>query len=306
MEIEVPPRRVAAVRRVPPLAALQIERAGKPRGAARWRRKLAKAAFRLVHQRLGVPAKGEIVIDPDGRAIPFAADFANTAYIDFAQRSAEGSYEPEVTALFDRLAPAARVVYDIGANWGYYVAVLLSNPRFRGRVHAFEIAPATCAALARLAAACGGGRVECHAFGLSDRSGTAAIAEGMHSALTRITAGAGRPARIEPLDALGLADPDLVKVDVEGHEAQVFAGARRTLARARPAIVFESWFAEPASRAALAALAELGYRFHRLDWRAGRLLLAPLAPGARDDVARALNLLALHPDGPAAIAALLA
>lgn len=45
----------------------------------------------------------------------------------------------------------------------------------------------------------------------------------------------------EPLDALGLTDVALLKVDVEGHEPEVLAGARETIDRCRPLVLIEDW-----------------------------------------------------------------
>jgi FkbM family methyltransferase len=299
-----PRRRIAALGRAPALATAQTGGKGHGlRGVPRLRRKLVKKAHRLVHGVMGVPARGEIVVDPDGAAHAFAADFANTAYIDFFNRAEAGGYEPEVTALLDVLAPRLGVVYDAGANWGYYVAALMTHPRFRGEVHAFEIAPRTRRDLAALVDACGfAGRVRCHPYGLSDAPGTLAVEEGAHSFLTRVSErGRGARMRVETLDALDLPDPDLVKIDVEGHEAAVLRGAKGRLARAKPIVVFESWWrpdAEAAMLAPLALLADLGYRFfrmaHRIDGDTVTLTLAPLRPENRPSILRAADLVAVH------------
>lgn len=64
--------------------------------------------------------------------------------------------------------------------------------------------------------------------------------------------------------------PDLIKIDVEGYELAVLAGAREILGRDRPALFLElhpQWLRELGSSAAeVVRLVEaLGYRFHRLD-----------------------------------------
>ena len=41
------------------------------------------------------------------------------------------------------------------------------------------------------------------------------------------------------MDAFGFTDRDLIKIDVEGHEAQVIEGAKKTLEASKPVIVFE-------------------------------------------------------------------
>jgi FkbM family methyltransferase len=45
--------------------------------------------------------------------------------------------------------------------------------------------------------------------------------------------------RMVPMDYLGLVDVDLIKIDVEGNEAQVLYGAQHTIALSSPVIMFE-------------------------------------------------------------------
>ena len=91
-----------------PLARLLLHFGDKPRGLRRLPAKLAKAAFFLVHRRLGVSAKGRLVIDGHGTV---AVDLANTAFLALAR---ENAADREVAMLLDLLAPAARIVYEIG------------------------------------------------------------------------------------------------------------------------------------------------------------------------------------------------
>ena len=42
------------------------------------------------------------------------------------------------------------------------------------------------------------------------------------------------------MDAFGFTDRDLIKIDVEGHEAQVIEGAKKTLEASKPVIVVET------------------------------------------------------------------
>ncbi|HLJ22396.1 MAG TPA: FkbM family methyltransferase [Stellaceae bacterium] len=312
------PRSPVGIERMPALAqALARLGDGKPRGLKRIQAKLLRLALRS-SRRLNVPAPGRLaLLLPEGPR-RFTGDFNNTALIQYARRSAQGGYEPAVTALIDAIAPRLRAVCDVGANWGYYVALLATNASFRGRIDAFEIAPRTFRQLAAMVQACGlGDRVTCHAVGLSDRGGTVGLVEGMHSALTRVDpAGVGREARVIRLDDLGGADPDLVKIDVEGHEAAVLRGGAVRLARAKPVVVLESWYLESAVERMLEPLrwlSDLGYGLYRLVWReevdglasyrsqVGRagpaaLALLPLPVEERPLIPAALDVVAVHPD----------
>lgn len=44
------------------------------------------------------------------------------------------------------------------------------------------------------------------------------------------------------LDSLRLADVTLIKIDVEGHEPQVLAGAKNTIDRDKPLVLIEDWY----------------------------------------------------------------
>jgi FkbM family methyltransferase len=71
--------------------------------------------------------------------------------------------------------------------------------------------------------------------------------------------GSGDPTDVVALDSLGLQRCDLIKIDVEGLEAEVLEGARATLARCRPTLFLEA--DRPDRTPALIALVKsLGYR----------------------------------------------
>jgi FkbM family methyltransferase len=280
------------------LARLLLHFGDKPRGLRRLPAKLVKATFFLVHRRLGVTAKGRLVIDGHGTV---AVDLANTAFLALAR---ENAADREVAMLLDLLAPTARIVYDIGANFGYFTLLLTTHPRFRGHIHAFEIKPATFADLARcVGGAALGDTVTPHPFGLSDRDGTVWISAERHSLLTRVlgaddASGAAESVAVRRLDALGLPPPDLIKIDVEGHEAAVFRGALATLRAAAPFIVFENWFDRATAKPMvepLELLAGEGYRFCSLRIVDENFLSEPITIAERATIPHSLNLLAVHP-----------
>jgi FkbM family methyltransferase len=299
--------RVPAELRIESMLARQVLAADRERGSHRLRGKLVRALFSLVHRRLGLPARATMRLE-NGTAFP--VDCADTAFLDYAARlERDGAVEPEVTALFTHLAPRLSVVYDIGANWGYYPLLLGTDPRFKGAVHAFEIAPRTAEGLGRLVRCADlGARVRVHGFGLSRQDGEVRLKREMHSYLARVVDEGyrGRADRVpvRRLDGLDLPAPDLIKLDVEGHEAEVLCGAQELLRRHRPMIVFESWY-EPGDRermlAPLAILERLGYALHRPIWRRtspagdGRLDLQSLAAADRPAIVHALNLFAVDP-----------
>lgn len=319
----VPVREHLRPEAVPPLSrALIAAGEGKQRGLRRLRLRLVKKLNALLYRRLGLGTAGRIgVAHPTDGWRSFTANFGNSGYVDALRRVGRGGYEPDVTDVMAAVAGALGTVYDIGTNWGYFTTALMSNPAFTGRIHGFEISPSTHADFSRMVAECGfADRVTAHAHGLSDSNGSVAIREGVHSGLTSVVAaGKGtRTAEVKRLDALGLPPPDLIKIDVEGHEMAVLEGARGVLETARPLVVLESWWqAHDIDRmlAPLLVLQAAGYRFYRIGWavdlgqrrvftatrpddaagRTNTLALVPLPVEQRPMVADFLNVLAVHP-----------
>lgn len=151
-----------------------------------------------------------------------------------------GQLEPELAAVLAML-PAGRRAIDIGANHGVYSYALA---RVCAHVEAFE--PQI--ACARSLEAWNHPRVRVHVVGLSDQAGSLALAvplaggvpatgyatfgnvEGDHMHVT---------AAVQRLDDFAFQDVAFVKIDVEGHESKVIAGATETLKRERPLVLVE-------------------------------------------------------------------
>lgn len=133
---------------------------------------------------------------------------------------------------------------DVGANQGRFLHHMTQRAP-RGRHYAFEPIPMLADALREAYPG-----VEVHQAALYDEPGEAEftlVPEDMgYSGLReRAYPGEYRTEKIQvPLERLDDVLPEdyvphVVKIDVEGAELQVFRGARRTLAKHRPVLVFE-------------------------------------------------------------------
>jgi FkbM family methyltransferase len=181
---------------------------------------------------------------------------------------------------------------DVGANVGSVAGQLCKGVGPEGRVWAFEPIPRNVARLEAFRDANRLTQLEVFDCALSATRGTAAIglpAEGFsgHASFTASWIDKGRlDVRTERLDDLtaDLADLDgtrplrLVKLDVEGFEREVLAGAEATIRRFRPSIYCEFndivlQDAGSSSAALLGTFAELGYRVAPA-WRAKSARLA--------------------------------
>lgn len=177
--------------------------------------------------------------------------------------------------LFSQLVGDAEHVVDVGAYTGYYTLVAAAeNPALR--VTAFEPVPANYERLmANLATNGWHDRVEALRVAVSSTSELVRL--GMPPE-ERMPSSGRLPSSVIGLepglayidvptvtldDALAGADVDVVKVDVEGAEGDVVAGAADVLSRCAPTLLIEC-FPSPETNAADPLLRELGYSFFRI------------------------------------------
>jgi FkbM family methyltransferase len=145
-------------------------------------------------------------------------------------------YEPWVLAVLRRIVGDGLFV-DIGAHAGNHTIHLA---KAGAEVVAIEPHPDSFAMLSRNVDRNGlGDQVRLHemACGSSSGLGTVTVPDTGNTGSATVIVGGGT-VEIATLDSLDLA-PDAVKIDVEGAEDEVLAGAMSTLSRHRPAIVCE-------------------------------------------------------------------
>ena len=164
-----------------------------------------------------------------------------------------GSYEPQTERFIRQNVKPGMTVLDIGANTGYMTILLADMVGAHGQVHSFEPMPANYELLRKNVDSNGLNQVHLHKLALSDRKGEATLhvdpgndggntignvmGEGWdgHSAITVAT-----EALDDFLGRAGIGKVDFIKIDVEGAESLVFAGARKLLSRPdAPLIVCE-------------------------------------------------------------------
>ncbi len=110
-----------------------------------------------------------------------------------------------------------------------------------------------------------------HPVALSDRRGEVELQPGgaANTGHARIMPGGSVRAQAETLDSFALEDVRLLKVDVEGSEPQVLAGAAATIARWHPLVVIEDWehvYAALMPGYRLAAEWELAHQTFLYEW----------------------------------------
>jgi FkbM family methyltransferase len=214
-----------------------------------------------LRRRLPVPADGERIVSFPG-GMRLRLDLRESLQRDFLF----GLYDQRELALMRRfLAPGGDMV-DVGAHVGMYAVAAALALCGRGRVLAFEPNPSARRQLEAnvalngcdnvlvrdIAVAAGAGEALLHVPETSDPS---------FSSLRGGRFAEGDPLRVQTttldreVEAGGLS-PAFVKIDVEGAELDVLAGAETTL-RARPVLLVE--VGDATARAAERQLRALGY-----------------------------------------------
>lgn len=221
-----------------------------------------------------------------------------------------GAHEFLALEAFRALVMPGATIVDAGAHIGQYTIAAALRVGPQGRVLAFEPSPATRGRLeanVRLnrlenvsvfGLALGDAPGEAHVLPPADsaNTGTAAVIEGPSQGADSVRV---RRARLDDVLAeTGIRSVDVIKVDVEGAEADVLAGAKAQLVNARPAVLFEvTSFDEVAGSApSIELLRQLGYDLFGIGAGSELVRIGPEDdPRGFREPWTALNLLALHP-----------
>ncbi len=147
------------------------------------------------------------------------------------------------------------VVVDAGCGFGDFTLLSAAS---RSRVIAFDPIPENVRLTKELLHA-NGLEAEVHPVALGDHPGTIRLGRMGPIMLSIHGSGEARDVPVWTLDSLGLSPVTLLKIDVEGMEARVLAGAETVLRRDRPKIIVEVHGEKPA-REVGEFLRKLGYR----------------------------------------------
>lgn len=178
---------------------------------------------------------------PTGSVFPIPRDSRVGSAVYITQ--ADVDYGSE--ALLARLASRDAGFLDVGANVGYYSAYMAPGFAF---VYAFEPDDRAFAHLSQLQRSMP--RLTAINAAASDTDGEGRLSHGACSDVSALTdePSAGTPVRTRTLDSFLSELPGRVgaiKIDTEGHELSVLAGADALIARDRPLILLETLVASP-------------------------------------------------------------
>lgn len=156
--------------------------------------------------------------------------FLAGSFVDGGRRVYQAEHRMRSSALCRR----RRVALDVGAHvgmWSYYLAATFRE------VHAFEPSPLLAACFRRNVRA---PNTNLHEVALGRAAGRAELRlVPDNTGATHIATGEAGGIEVRRLDDYAFPVVDLLKVDVEGFELFVFEGARETLLRCKPVVIFE-------------------------------------------------------------------
>ena len=166
-----------------------------------------------------------------------------------------GEYEPFTQKLITSMVKPGSVALDIGANIGIHTITLAKATGPTGKVYSFEPHPTIFNKLITNISLNNLQWVHPIKTALTDTSGTAILCGFDHQTSNEGTSALGNKASEQPLQknqfhvttitlddfvALhNITKLDIIKIDVEGHEINVFNGAIKTLTTLKPIIIFE-------------------------------------------------------------------
>lgn len=191
------------------------------------------------------------------------------------------NWEPDETNFFVSRLHGGDTVLDIGANIGWFTLLAAKHVGPTGTVHSFEPRPITYSMLARTIAQ-NGLRSFVHPweYALWDKTGELFINWSVNtdnpggSFVTKtdqVNLESVRVRAVKLDDLLPDVAPDVIKIDVEGAEPMVFAGARNALRRRKPVIlseIFPEQLKKVSNTSALQYISfmeDLGYRCYLLE-----------------------------------------
>jgi len=178
-----------------------------------------------------------------------------------------GDYEIEKAKLIAKCVKPGGVVYDIGANVGFYSLIASRKVGSTGRVIAFEPSPRNLRFLYQHLALNSIANVTVLDLAVTDIEGETEFFVGKDPRISRITVGGDIRVRTTTLDRLieTLPPPDLIEMDIEGTEYSALRGAEQLLRKSNP-VIFLSTHGRDIHRACCEVLRRHGYKLHAIGF----------------------------------------
>lgn len=203
-----------------------------------------KGAIPRLVGRLARPWFRHAFVTRHGAMVPLLPEALDVFVAMSRQRD---SYDYWVFRAANAMLEPGGVFFDVGANVGYLSVEVANLRRPDGVwVYAFEPLPEMAENLRRAARLNSFDRLEVVEAAVGNRGGRVEFARRANSFVGSVAredeSGSYRVASVALDDVVcgeGFLPPDVLKIDVEGYEYPVLAGARRVLSEHQPAVIFE-------------------------------------------------------------------
>jgi FkbM family methyltransferase len=214
-----------------------IRAAGSLRGRSRWLKSMTDWLPALLRHRDGRIQRGL------GRGLRFNGADSAVGFL-------LGTHDPDVQFAMGRLLQPGMTVYDIGANVGFTAVIAARQVASEGKVVCFEPLAGNAAQIQHNAELNQFTNIEVRQLALGPSDGAAEFRVSESPTWGRLAMAGAAPRQrgieqvvVRSLDSLagseGLPPPQVIKLDVEGAEADVIAGGKQLIATARPVMVIE-------------------------------------------------------------------
>lgn len=176
-----------------------------------------------------------------------------------------GEFSPSEGALFEGLVEPGHTIIDAGANVGCFTVLFSKLAGPNGRVFAFEPQRVVYQILCANLALNGARNVDARQNGLGSTTASYCLPKidydcpGNFGAPSLFQNEKGESVSVTTIDDLDLGACHLIKADVQGMEADVLAGAARTITRFRPLLYLEN-DTKDKSETLLQAVLDMDYR----------------------------------------------
>jgi FkbM family methyltransferase len=178
-----------------------------------------------------------------------------------------GSYEYGKQCLFTQAVGLGAVVYDIGANVGFYTLLAAEVVGRAGRVIAFEPLPRNLHFLHKHISLNHLLNVDIIEAAVSDKRGVADFDGSCNPSMGKLAPSGSLKVRVVSLDEMVMSGavppPHFIKIDVEGAEDAVLHGSSNVLSEHRPTIFLSTHGDEVRARC-LERLLALGYHIETI------------------------------------------
>lgn len=179
-----------------------------------------------------------------------------------------GSYEMNKRLALESTIKPGSVVYDIGANVGYFTLLAAVLVGKKGKVFSFEPLPRNIEFLGKHITLNKLTNVEVIEAAVSDHTGEALFDLGASTAMGHLSETGGLFVQMVSLDQMitngDLIAPNVMKIDVEGAEHNVLRGAEKLIETAKP-ILFLDTHQREAHQKTLQFLQSHDYQIEILD-----------------------------------------